>query len=114
MISFTIPGPPKVLKRHRISKWGGMYDPSKKDKEPIAMLGLEARLKAKKPILTGKVSLKVIYYGLRSNADLSNGIKLIEDALNGVMWLDDKQVCILSVFRCDGKPHRTEVVIEEL
>ena len=114
MISFVIPGSPKVLKRHRVSKWGGMYDPSKADKEPIAALGLEGRLRAKKTILTGKVSLKVIYYGLRSNADLSNGIKLIEDALNGVVWVDDKQVYILSVFRAEGKPHRTEVEIEEL
>lgn len=114
MIAFTIPGSPKVLKRHRISKWGGMYDPSKKDKEPIAMLGLQARLKAKKAILTGPVNLTIKYYGLRVNADLSNALKLIEDALNGVMWIDDKQVCILTVFRCEGKPYRTEVSVEEI
>lgn len=115
MIAFVIPGTPKVLKRHRVARWGGMYDPSKKDKEPIAILALEARTRARKSILTGQISLKVVYYGLRVNADLSNAIKLIEDALNGVMWLDDKQVAILTVFRKenDGKP-RTEVTVEEI
>lgn len=115
MIHFIIPGPPKVLKRHRISRWGGMYDPSAGDKKPIAGLALEARARARKSILTGPISLKISYYGMRVNADLSNGIKLIEDALNGVMWIDDKQVSILTVFRklAEGNP-RTEVTVEEL
>ena len=33
MISFTIPGKPKALKRHRVAKNGRMYDPSSADKK---------------------------------------------------------------------------------
>jgi Holliday junction resolvase RusA-like endonuclease len=113
--SFTIDGAPKVQKRSRMGRGGHWYAPSSSDQKIIGKIAYEARLRAKMPILEGPVLLKVDFYGLRSNADLSNAIKLVEDGCNGVAWIDDRQVSVLMVFRraSSGKA-RTEVSIEEL
>lgn len=113
--TFTIPGAPKVQKRSRKGRGGHWYAPSSADQRAIGLIAMEARNRANLPIIEGPVLLKADFYGLRSNADLSNAIKLIEDGCNGIAWIDDRQVSILMVFRREssGAP-RTEVTIEEL
>lgn len=46
--------------------------------------------------------------------DLDNYIKIILDALNGVIWEDDKQVCILTVAKFFSDNPRIELQISEM
>jgi len=59
LIKFTIPGKPLALKRHRVSKFGGMYDPSSKDKKDIWLQ--IAKFKPETP-LAGNIYLKAEFY----------------------------------------------------
>jgi Holliday junction resolvase RusA-like endonuclease len=45
--------------------------------------------------------------------DVDNVVKLVMDALNGVAWVDDKQVVSLSVLKEYGTP-KTRIYIEEM
>lgn len=54
------------------------------------------------------------WYRSRKAGDLSNRVKVVEDALNGIVWDDDKQVVECHLYRYDapkGKG-RVELLIE--
>ena len=137
MIKFTIPGKPKALKRHRVSKFGGMYDPSSKDKKDMRLQ--IAKFRPKKP-LAGNIYLKTEFYmpypkawfkqkaGKPSDIlkdkykniklhsikpDLDNLVKMIADIIQPQMICDDSQIFWLSATKLYGQP-RTEVTIEEV
>jgi len=137
MISFTIPGKPKPLKRHRSTKFGHMYDPSSKDKKQIWLQ--IAKFRPKKP-LVGNIYLKTEFYmpypkawfkqkaGKPSDIlkdkykniklhsikpDLDNLVKMIADIIQPQMICDDSQIFWLSATKLYGQP-RTEVTIEEV
>ena len=137
MISFTIPGKPIPLKRHRPSARGGFYDPSSKDKSEMWLQ--IAKYKPESP-LAGNIYLKTEFYmpypkawfkqkaGKPSDIlkdkykniilhsikpDLDNLIKMIADIIQPQMIFDDSQICWLSATKLYGEP-RTEVLIEEL
>jgi len=137
MISFTIPGKPKPLKRHRSTKFGHMYDPSSKDKKDIWLQ--IAKFRPKKP-LVGNIYLKTEFYmpypkawfkqkaGKPSDIlkdkykniklhsikpDLDNLVKMIADIIQPQMICDDSQIFWLSATKLYGQP-RTEVTIEEV
>lgn len=109
--SFIIPGPPKVQKRHRVSRYGGMYDPSAADKKVIAEYALEARTKAGMTCFKGDCTLWIGLWGLRTNSDIDNAAKLIMDACNRICWNDDRQIVRLVVDRFKGKPAKTSVAV---
>ena len=130
MIEFTIPGKPKPLKRHRVSKNGGMYDPCSKQK---AEMWLQiARFKPSEPY-AGDIRLSLFFYMPRPKRhysksgavlsvkyhsfrpDLDNLVKFIADVIQGKdrMIVDDSQICVLEAQKLYGKP-RTEVSIEEI
>ena len=137
MIEFTIPGKPKPLKRHRVSKNGGMYDPCSKQK---AETWLQiARFKPKRP-LAGDISLKLIFHMPRPKhhfktkagkptdivkekyasiklhsikPDLDNLVKMVADVIQPQMICDDSQICILQAEKIYGTA-RTEITIEEI
>jgi Holliday junction resolvase RusA-like endonuclease len=133
MIKFVIKGKPKPLKRHRTSK-GRTYDPSAKDKRDFA---LQCATYAPKLPLTGALTLLVRFYMprpkkhfrtgkfagiLRDDApilhsgrpDISNLVKFVEDALNGIFWKDDSQIVILHASKYYSKTPRTEIRICEV
>ena len=136
MISFTIPGKPIPLKRHRPSARGGYYDPSSKDKKQIWLQ--IAKYKPGIPYIgniymtltfymprpknhyrTGKYKhlLKdrckdVVYYGIRP--DLDNLVKFYMDLLNKGFYEDDSQICILQAEKKYSDPPRTEVTIKKI
>ena len=70
MISFTIPGKPKALKRHRVAKNGRMYDPSSTDKKQTWLQ--IAKHRPKLP-LTGDIDLKLIFFMPRPKAHYRTG-----------------------------------------
>lgn len=122
MICFWIPGNPQSLKRHRTFRRGkfiGQYDPSASDKMDFLAKCMQHR--PEKPF-AGPVSLdivamfqrpanhfnskgeikpkhKSICYTVRKH-DWDNIGKFVSDALNGIFYLDDCQICFASVERC--------------
>lgn len=63
--------------------------------------------------LTGDISITYRFYG--TNADIDNLLKCLQDSLNGICFLDDRQIVELHayVFRKDSNKH-VEVGIQEL
>ena len=110
-ITFTIPGKPIPQERPLVLRRGWTIDRprSKKAKQLIALVASARRRTLKFAILEGYCGLEVVFYGLRKSADLSNAQKLVEDALNGVIWVDDKQLVETHVYRRTGGEDRTEV-----
>ena len=136
MISFTLTGNPIPLKRHRVSRNGGMYDPSSKDKKQVWLQ--IAKWKPKRP-LAGDIMIKLVFtmerpknqyrtgkykHLLKDNVseyhsykpDLDNMVKLICDVIQGKdrMICDDSQICMLQAEKVWGFAGKTEVVIEEI
>tara|TARA_R110000765_G_scaffold137717_1_gene237444 strand:+ start:1895 stop:2305 length:411 start_codon:yes stop_codon:yes gene_type:complete len=136
MIRFTIPGNPIPLKRHRVSRNGGMYDPSSKDKKQVWLQ--IAKWKPKRPF-AGDIMIKLVFtmerpknqyrtgkykHLLKDNVseyhsykpDLDNMVKLICDVIQGKdrMICDDSQICMLQAEKVWGFAGKTEVVIEEI
>ena len=138
MISFTITGQPKALKRHRPSARGGYYDPSSKDKKDIWLQ--IARYKPKRPYV-GDICIKIIFYMQRpknhyrsgkykhllkdickdivyhsTTPDLDNLVKLICDTIQGKdrMICDDSHICMLFAEKKYAKTPRTKVTISEI
>ena len=136
LISFTIPGKPIALKRHRPSARGGYYDPSSKDKKQTWLQ--IAKYRPKKP-LAGDIELKLIFYMsipksfFRSGKymlllkekykdinyhsikpDIDNLIKYISDVMNKGFYIDDSQICSIQAEKKYGDPARTEVTIKEI
>ena len=136
MISFTILGKPKALKRHRPSARGGYYDPSSKDKKQIWLQ--IAAYKPKRP-LAGDIMIKLVFtmprpkshyrtgkykHLLKDNIpeyhtyipDLDNMVKMICDVIQGKgrMICDDSQICMLQAEKVWGFKGKTEVIIEEI
>jgi crossover junction endodeoxyribonuclease RusA len=114
-LNFTVPGRPIVQERPIVLRRGWAIDPprSKNEKKRIGQLCLKARADQKFEIIDTEVELYLNFYGLRPNADISNAVKLVEDALNKIAYLDDKQICRLEAERFtsfEGDP-RTEVVM---
>lgn len=139
-IAFFIPGNPKALKRHRTVRVGKQknfvrqYDPSESDKKDFLVMALNNR--PSKPI-EGPIymELKFVFsrpkshyrtgqYSeyLKVNApdyhtvkpDTSNLVKFVEDALNGVFWKDDSQICISHETKTYGEQPGIHVHIKEI
>jgi len=132
MIELAVEGPPVALKRHRHTKSGHTYDPSKKDKADF--LAKVQNMKPKYPI-EGPISLSCEFYvdhpkshyrsGQYSNElkpgtdvwrvkrpDIDNYVKLVLDALNGVFYKDDSQVCHIEAIKKYSKNPRTVIQLK--
>lgn len=111
-MKFTIPGNPIALKRHRHTKSGFSYDPSKNDKSDFLAKCLNHR--PSKPF-TGAIFMRLVFYFIRPKShfgtgknanklkdsapvfhiktpDIDNLIKFVSDALNGIFYTDDRQI----------------------
>ena len=132
-ISITVPGEPVAKARPRFTKNGHVYTP-KKTAVYEQVIGLHARAAMKgKKILTGAIKLSVTAYmpipqswslkqktkamsgALRhtKRPDLSNIIKSVEDALNGIVYADDAQIDRYGESRkAFSSIPRTEIVVE--
>ena len=134
---FIINGIPKPLKRHRHTRNGRTYDPSKKDKKDLL---LQVMRYAPKQPFTAPLRIIIVFYMPRPKAhfrtgkfkhllkpeipiqhsntpDLDNLVKLVCDALNKVFYKDDSQISQLKAEKlyCDvDEKARTEVHIEQI
>lgn len=113
-----------------------MYDPKKTSdfKKEIGLLANRInKVKGYKP-LEGALSIKVSFYRIPPKSmskkksekaenkeilptkkpDLSNYIKSLEDALNGIAWVDDSMNCKMVLEKFFSKDPRIEVEVEKI
>ena len=131
VLEFTIPGEPRPKGRPRASVVKGRVHMHTPEKTRAAEQTLAARAMPFRPRepLEGPVHLDVIFVlpipksmprwqraALDAGSiqhtkkpDLDNLVKLLKDALNGLMWVDDSQVSSSTSQKCYGDVPRTWV-----
>lgn len=142
LIIFTVPGLPvaQPRQRHRVIHAGGRafahnYTPAK---DPVNAFKAAVQMAAcnayQGPPLDGPLRVDLIFVFPRPKSmlwkskpmprdwcpkkpDRDNSIKSFQDALNGVVWIDDAQICAGDTLKViasgDEQPH-VEVVIRKL
>ncbi len=135
IISFTIPGNPVAKGRPRFARRGkfiSTYTPKKTQtyEDIVRWHALEAR--GDTPLFDG-VSLSLFvhcFIGIPASwskkkreqarigvldplgrPDADNALKLVQDALNGVLYRDDGAICIATVTKKYSENPRTEVTL---
>jgi len=136
MINFSIDENPKALKRHRMTWRGGVarsYDPSAQDKKEFLMM---AKKYAPKTPILGAISVRIEFYMprpknhyrtgkyshlLKADApmnhtgrpDIDNLLKFVMDALNGVFYKDDSQICqVFTLKQYNTRPGTLVEIVE--
>jgi Holliday junction resolvase RusA-like endonuclease len=124
-ISFTVPG--EAVPWARAGKHGGIqFTPARQRNFMAAVKTLCADAMKGAPPLDCAIELKVIAKYIappswsqrrrdaaawkRTKPDASNVVKIIEDALNKVAWVDDAQIASLHVWK--RYSYRAELVVE--
>lgn len=124
--SFIVPGLPCPWSRAGGGKSVARFTPSRQRNymQAIRLLA-QAAMRGAKP-LQWAVSLKVIatYHWPRrwknppswktSRPDIDNLQKIVMDALNGVAWVDDAQVCYVTAWKEYGDVPGLRVTVEGL
>lgn len=92
-LRFVLPLPPSandywVIGWHRRKPCLVLSDEARAYKTAIALKG---RVERRVP-MSGPVELRLVVHFADKRSDLSNRIKVLEDALQGVAYVDDKQV----------------------
>lgn len=109
---FVLPYPPSANEYWRWDKRGFMRVSTKAlaYKRNVALLCKAAGVRP----IKGAVSLKLSVYRPRKAGDLSNRVKVLEDALIGSAYGDDDQVTHLEATRYDDASNpRVVVTVEE-
>jgi len=118
--SFTVQGRAVGKQRPRVTRAGHTYTPSKThDYEHIEIpfaIG-QAMADREEVFFAGavQVTADVYLYG-KAVPDLDNILKSLLDGMNGVLYLDDKQVAAIHARRlsCPKAEQRVEVNVKEL
>lgn len=130
-VTFIVPGEPVAKGRARSTKSGRHYTPEKtvRYESTVALFASQA-MAGRKAMLAGPLSLEVVAtfswplswsskkraqssYKL-SKPDLDNLAKACADAMNGVVYLDDAAVVLLSVTKVYGDAPGMSVCVREL
>lgn len=110
MISISVDIEPQTKKRPKVYRWSTV-NPSKQDEEELAKLvrkhpncpkvplseqiRIKLKFYKKAPKNTPKWKYDLMEKGLirpNINPDLDNYVKLVLDALNGILWEDDRMI----------------------
>lgn len=115
-VAFVMYGEPKSKERPRVNqKTGNVYTPkATKDAEKEIAIQYKAETDM---FFEGFVELRLTFYlGTRRERDGDNMAKLVQDALNGVAYTDDKRIrrLIVDVIDTTKERARTEVTIVEI
>lgn len=112
-ITLTLPYPPSANRYWRQGKNGRVYVSPEAEsyKNEVFWLCVKQSLHP----FDGDVKLTLDFYRPRKSGDLSNRIKVLEDALQNNAYHDDKQVVEIHARRFDDKRRpRVEVEITEI
>ncbi len=114
VVSLTLPEPPSVNRIWRRSKHGGVYlAPSVAKFYAKAKLAAEQVDAANVPFGEHPVKVTMHWYRSAKRGDLDNRTKIVADSLNGVLWVDDKQIVEWHLYRHDAPKHgRVELLVE--
>jgi len=137
MIYFTVPGTPTAKGRPKIGRVAGharMFTPDKtvKYESTVALFARQAM--GDRNLFDGPVALDLVLHmpipsswsakkkfaALKAEIipetkpDCSNVLKAVEDAMNGIVYLDDKQISDLTVKKRYGERPGVDVVVREL
>jgi len=135
-ITFSIPGPPVGKERARTFRQGGVSITRTPDKtrDYEKLVATLARLFWKGPPAEGPIRLELVVVKPRpkrlhrkadpdgrirclASPDLSNVQKAVEDAMNGIVYADDAQVCEWSGskwYAAKGEGPCVVVTVEEI
>lgn len=133
-IKLTIPGKPLGKQRPRVLKSGITYTPKKtvnyetfikeiyateyryeKPKEGPVRMSIRAYFPIPKSVSKiKKVSMERGNIRPTKKPDVDNIVKIVGDALNGLVYLDDKQIVSCSVEKFYSSIPRVEIEIEEV
>lgn len=114
MGSFRFPLPPSANKYWRYVRGRVIVSPEATNyKTTVKML---ARCSSSPPaVLSGPVALELHVYRERRSGDLSNRVKVLEDALQGILYENDAQVRELHAYLYEDKHDpRVEVAVTSL
>ena len=139
ILNFDIPGQPIGQGRPKFSTINGhavAYDPEKSRnyKAYVKLLATQAMKEQGFTMIDGPCCLDIMAFfevpkskskkfreaalnGLErptKKPDLSNIVKGIEDALNGLAYKDDSSIVFLSVAKCYSEVPRVEVILREI
>ena len=109
MIELTLPYPPSANRYWR--NFRGRMVQSKAAREYIEQVRLAH---SGHDLMEGQVVVTVSLYRPRKSGDLDNFFKVALDALQGVVYKDDKQVIEIHAYRHDDKQNpRAVVTVQE-
>ena len=111
--TFTHAGKPERQQRPRFVR-GRVWMPSRKAQSDLGRDIWAQMSQHGWKCTQALVRLRIAFYGC-GRSDLSNLVKLWEDAANTILWVDDRQVIDLhaTIVRKDPNP-RTEVEVVEV
>ena len=110
-IEFFVPGRPVPKGRPRVTKSGFAYTP-KRTREWESVVAWHAKLaRGFRPIIEGPVAVRLAFCGARVTADIDNLAKAVLDAMNRVVYLDDRQVRDVRATREVGSRHGVAVSV---
>lgn len=135
MIAITIPGEMRGKGRPRFSARGGFaraYTDAKTASAETWVKACAVEAMAGREMLTEAIEMVVaITVGIppswtkkksrdaaigavrpTGKPDVDNCVKLLADALNGIVWRDDSQIVALTVTKAYGTQPRTDVVVK--
>lgn len=115
-IELTLSVPPSVNRIWRTGR-GRTYKDAKARAYGLAVEAEWRKRKLPTPAFPAGVAVRYVltWYRFPASGDLSNRLKLVEDALNGLAWADDKQVVTISAMRYDCRrgEQGIHLIIEE-
>lgn len=124
MIRITVPGPATPERKRQCGRFRVDTPQARDYKQWVKARACEAM--DGQPPLEGPLSLTITIWRLKprswpkrrlwpdSRPDCSNILKLVEDALQGIVYRDDKQICRLVVEKRLGGMELLEVAVEPL
>ncbi len=133
MIKFTIDGKPMAWQRARVNHATGAFFETSKQSSFKTLVVMAARVAGVK-ISVAPICLTLTFYFSRpkkycskkysqmrlvmpKRPDMDNCLKMIGDALNGIAWADDSQICethVRKFYHEIGLGPRTDVTISEI
>lgn len=117
-MTFTIPVIPVPKARPRVMRGGWTFTPKKtRDAEQLVRFYAGMALKVAKDAAWGenfidRLSMTILFFGARKNADIDNLAKTVMDSLQGFLFKNDCQVDHLELWRHPGEKGKEHTVVE--